>query len=330
MKYLQDFGASAGVSILPPPPFNKSMLNKDILTILLDPEPIHPMKQNCSNSRKMRPDGFTLIELLVVIAIIAILAAMLLPALSKAKAKAQSTRCVNNLKQLGVANRMYCDDFSDHLPYPNWDGGNSLTAPQGWLYSMNPNQGAPAGYATGVCPNPYQATTPYVLRPDAQAAWQSGLWFKYCNNYNTYLCPVDIGSKDYLPPPGTGRNNKLSTYVMDGASEDFAPAGSWPQPMKITAVWSPMCYLLWEPNEFSLSTIPPNPGPAEYNDGSNYPNTAEGIGLLHSKHGGNALAMDGHVDFMTIAQFKQNSTVGAGPGPGGKTYLWWDSNPNGD
>jgi prepilin-type N-terminal cleavage/methylation domain-containing protein/prepilin-type processing-associated H-X9-DG protein len=126
-----------------------------------------------SGTTHCRHKGFTLIELLVVIAIIAILAALLLPALTRAKLKAQGIGCMNNTKQLALAWRLYAEDNRDSLPFAYSYGANApYVWVQGGLDDANPAANDNWNYDTTI---------------------KKGAIWPYCGNSLTiWHCPADI------------------------------------------------------------------------------------------------------------------------------------------
>jgi prepilin-type N-terminal cleavage/methylation domain-containing protein/prepilin-type processing-associated H-X9-DG protein len=228
-----------------------------------------------------RNPGFTLIELLVVIAIIAILAAMLLPALSKSKATAKRIQCLSNLRQMSIAGDVYVDDNANFYPIAYyWDELNSVD----YAWDLTTIEGNPNRVIPGLL-------------------WQGQ------GNAQIQQCPSFAGSANWVTDPYTGYNYNTS-YIGHGQYESI------PEPARNSAITHPAKTVLFGDGQYSggadkfMRAPFPNPGDADFwgrNGGTQ--------GFRHQNRS-NAAFCDGHVESLRECCTTNSEGSAVAPGTG--------------
>ncbi len=251
--------------------------------------------QNCDRMKKTR-GAFTLIELLVVIAIIAILAGLLLPALSKAKQRAISVECMNNKRQLGLAWFMYSGDNLDTLPSNN---DKDSTPPPGTDKSRN--WICPYGVSMDWSVNFNNNFNPVYLTVSDSVTGFALLGSYVANNLKIFLCPAD----HYLSSVqrGTTNANRIRSVSMDGAMGNGSKyfAGVWPQFYEVKKVGDmhtpgpSSCWLITDehPDSDDDASLFVNPADANGTGGDNM--WTELPGSMHAQAAGMVFG-DGHAE----------------------------------
>ncbi len=281
-----------------------------------------------------RSNGFTLIELLVVIAIIAILAAMLLPALSRAKARAQEAGCISNMRQWGLADNMYIDDNNQVFPYPRYQDSYAGSVDQdnpAWLsiptyHNHTPPEGDDVWF---------NALPSYVgNKPLYQWAYSPTIFYVAHSIFN---CPMAIsqgiasidaqaGTDKYDMIPGV---RPLFSYCMNSKALANLNIDQYVTVLKSQMVVNPSAFVLFsDVRDRSVET-------PYYGDSGNQITLATPHGYttrFSSRHnsGGNITFSDGHVSYYKYnyvvsdgtAVLPSGATVAAGHDPGRPDINW--------
>jgi len=241
-------------------------------------------------SRRRGVAAFTLIELLVVVAIIALLIAILLPALQRAQEDARGLKCGTNQRQLMTAARMYADEWSDYMPLPNWgwpDSQGGRWLPRGWLFD----------------PEPIALRRPRIVWEERDR--ETGVLWTYLLNGELYRCPEHYKNFKYQ-----NDSRRLTSYLMNGAVSGYPWAWehAWDRVFHVTE-YRPDAIIFWEPPDPHGLDEDENPGGQwgeDWEDGSSSPD--QGMTYRHGD-GATFTFIDGHTEWWTLDEYRREEAI---------------------